>query len=72
MIDQANGASRESSVSDEYFDATDEMPTGTAEQNGSTPSHTIMSPSISVVTLEGDPPEIEEDKDYHEINNVDG
>ena len=31
-----------------------------------------MSPSISVISFEGDPPEIEEDKDFRNINNVEG
>ena len=53
---------------EEFFDANDEVPSElTTDQ-----CLEVMSPSISIITFEGDPPEIEEDKDYHEINNVEG
>ena len=53
---------------EEFFDANDEVPSQlTADQ-----CLEVMSPSISIITFEGDPPEIEEDQDYHEINNVEG
>jgi hypothetical protein len=46
---------------DEYFDATDK-----------TENPSYLSPSISITTIEGDPPEIEEDKDFYEINDCEG
>ena len=48
--------------SDEYFDATDaSLPVLSAES-----TLPLISPSISISVIEGDPPEIEEDKDFHE------
>lgn len=45
---------------DEYFDAHD------------APDDQYISPSISISTIEGDPPEIEEDKDYYEVDDTEG
>ena len=54
---------------DEFFDANNEMPSGlSVEQQDAE----VISPSISIISFEGDPPEIEEDKDYHEINSGEG
>lgn len=56
------------SSGDEYFDAMEET-----EDTLSVPvdgSKAIISPSVSVSTMEGDPPEIEEDRDFHEGDNI--
>ena len=57
----------ESDDDDEYFDATD-----TTLSVIPTESQSYLSPSISISTMEGDPPEIEEDKDFNEINDCEG
>ena len=49
---------------EEYFDATDEVSPALLNND--------LSPSISVSTMEGDPPEIEEDKDYYEADDFEG
>ncbi len=56
------------SSDDEYFDSTD----STVPKMNNSLAVTNVSPSISVSTIEGDPPEIEEDKDFNEIDNVQG
>ena len=52
---------------EEYFDATDEVLPALLNDD-----HQLLSPSISISTMEGDPPEIEEDKDYHEADDFEG
>ena len=52
---------QDSDSDEEYFDATDTID-----------ANTYVSPSISISTIEGDPPEIEEDKDFNEVDNSEG
>ena len=52
---------------EEYFDATDEVSPALLNDD-----HQLLSPSISVSTMEGDPPEIEEDKDFYEADDFEG
>ena len=56
---------------EEFYDASDGTSVGEEAAADRAPCH-VMSPSMSVVTLEGDPPHIEEDRDFNETNNVDG
>lgn len=51
---------------DEYFDAIGES-SSIPEENSS-----LISPSISICTMEGDPPEVEEDKDFFEKDDIEG
>ena len=56
---------------DEYFDANDEVEESkTSSLEVPAENGHVLSPSISVVTMEGDPAEIEEDKDFKEKDDV--
>lgn len=52
---------------DEYFDAEDEVAVPTSRDE-----EPVISPAISIITMEGDPPEIEEDKDFRDNADLQG
>ncbi len=65
--EREGGADQADASDDEFFDATDEAIPGLSSEQLE-----VISPSISVLSFEGDPPEIEEDRDFREINSVEG
>lgn len=58
-------ADKVESSDDEYFDAKEDDP-----NHLSAVPDIPLSPSISVSAFEGDPPEIQEDRDVQESNNI--
>ncbi len=60
-----SGATAGNDSGDEYYDAADSV----LAVDHLCLDHLCLSPSISVSALEGDPPEIEEDKDHNDGDN---
>lgn len=57
---------------EEYFDATDTSSHVPAVLHVPADEHSYISPSISISTFEGDPPEVEEDKDFNDTDDCEG
>jgi len=67
----AQAANEDRQGDDEFFDAQDEVPEMLSSDQQPHQLEAI-SPSISVLSFEGDPLEIEEDRDFRELNDVEG